>query len=90
MDTNLDNDYFWFDCLILMFQKEVANRIIAKFNTPEYGRLSILANWKLNIEKICDIKPLAFFQNLKLIAHYYILSQNKDIYILKTVKMLKK
>ena len=56
---NLKN-YFWFDCLILMFQKEVADRIIAKFNTSNYGRLSILSNWKLNIKKICDIKPTAF------------------------------
>ena len=56
---------FWFDCLILMFQKEVANRIVARFNTPEYGRLSILANWKLNIEKICDIKPSSFFPKPK-------------------------
>ena len=49
---------FWFDCLILMFQKEVADRIIAKPNSSNYGRLSILSNWKLDIKKICDIKPL--------------------------------
>ena len=53
-------DNFWFDCLILMFQKEVADRIIAKFNTSNYGRLSIISNWKLKIEKICDIKPSSF------------------------------
>ena len=51
---------FWFECLILMFQKEVANRIVAKFNTTNYGRLSIISNWKLNIKKICDINPSAF------------------------------
>jgi len=51
---------FWFDSLVLMFQKEVADRIIAKFNTSNYGRLSIICNWKLNIKKICDIKPQAF------------------------------
>ena len=51
---------FWFECLILMFQKEVADRIIANFNTSNYGRLSIICNWKLNIKKICDIKPNAF------------------------------
>ena len=56
---NLKNK-FWFDCLILMFQKEVANRIIAKCNTSNYGRLSIICNWKLNIKKICDIKPESF------------------------------
>ena len=53
-------DDFWFDHLILMFQKEVADRIIAKYNTSAYGRLSILANWRLNIKKICDILPESF------------------------------
>ena len=53
-------DIIWFDHLILMFQKEVADRIIAKFNTSAYGRLSILANWRLNINKICDISPESF------------------------------
>ena len=57
--TNL-KDKFWFECLVLMFQKEVADRIIAEFNTSNYGRLSIICNWKLNIKKICDIEPKAF------------------------------
>ena len=57
--TNL-KDKFWFDCLILMFQKEVADRIVAEFNTSNYGRLSIMSNWKLNIKKICDIKSISF------------------------------
>ena len=57
--TNLKNDY-WFSDLILMFQKEVADRIIAQYNTSAYGRLSILANWRLNINKICDISPESF------------------------------
>jgi len=51
---------FWFDHLILMFQKEVADRIISKPNSSNYGRLSVLSNWKLNIKKICDIKPGSF------------------------------
>ena len=57
--TNLKNDY-WFSDLILMFQKEVADRIVAQFNNSTYGRLSILANWRLNINKICDISPECF------------------------------
>ena len=57
--TKLKNDY-WFSDLVLMFQKEVADRIIAKFNTSAYGRLAILANWRLNINKICDISPESF------------------------------
>ena len=62
---NLGNN-FWFESLVLMFQKEVANRIIAKFNTSSYGRLSIICNWKLNIKKICDIKPESFFPKPKI------------------------
>ena len=55
LDTNI-----WFDKLILMFQKEVADRIISNHNTSNYGRLSIIANWKLEIKKIIDIKPYSF------------------------------
>ena len=61
---NLKNN-FWFECLILMFQKEVADRIIAEFNTSNYGRLSIICNWKLNINKICDIRPESFYPKPK-------------------------
>ena len=59
-------EHFWFECLILMFQKEVADRIVANFNTSNYGRLSIICNWKLNIKKICDIKPDAFYPKPKI------------------------
>ena len=57
---NLDNKNLWFSNLILMFQKEVADRIISKFNSSTYGRISILANWKLDIKKIIDIRPNSF------------------------------
>ena len=49
---NIKNKKFWFDYLVLMFQKEVADRILAKFNTKNYGRLSILTNWKLKVDKV--------------------------------------
>ena len=51
---------FWFDKLILMFQKEVADRIISTHNMSNYGRLSVISNWKLNIKKVIDIKPISF------------------------------
>ena len=54
------NKNCWFVDLILMFQKEVAERIIANDNTPNFGRLSILLNWRLNIEKIFDVSPNCF------------------------------
>ena len=49
-----------FKKLILMFQKEVADRIIAKVNTKDYSRITILANWKFNIKKVFDISPECF------------------------------
>ena len=56
---NLDSR-IWFKELILMFQKEVANKIIAQINTSNYGRLSIVSQWKLEIRKITDIKASSF------------------------------
>ncbi len=72
------NDNFWFECLVLMFQKEVADRIIAKFNTSNYGRLSIICNWKLNIKKICDIKPEAFYPKPKIDSSLLIFNPKKN------------
>ena len=54
------NSNIWFDKLILLFQKEVADRIISNANTPNYGRLSIISNWRLNIKKIIDVEPSSF------------------------------
>ena len=73
-------DLFWFDALILMFQKEVADRIIAKFNTSTYGRLTIISNWKLNIKKIFDVKPEAFSPKPKIDSSLLFFSP-KDNYI---------
>ena len=80
-------DNFWFDHLILMFQKEVADRIVAKFNTSAYGRLSILSNWKLNIKKICDIKPESFSPRPKIDSSLLLFSPKKDFYKIKDPKI---
>jgi len=82
------NDNFWFDHLVLMFQKEVANRIIANFNTSDYGRLSILANWKLNIKKICDIKPNCFSPKPKIDSTLLFFSPKKNFYKIQNPKNL--
>ena len=83
-------DEFWFNNLILMFQKEVADRIIAKFNTSNYGRLSILSNWKLNVEKICDIKPESFSPRPKIDSSLLFFSPKKKFYKIKDPKNLEK
>ena len=86
---NLKNN-FWFDNLVLMFQKEVADRIIAKFNTSNYGRLSILSNWKLNIKKICDIKPESFSPKPKIDSSLLLFSPKQNFYKIKDPKNLEK
>ena len=87
--VNLNNT-FWFDYLILMFQKEVADRIRAKFNTSTYGRLSILANWKLKIDKICDIKPISFFPKPKIDSTLLLFSPKNKSFKIKDPKNLEK
>ena len=83
-------DNFWFENLVLMFQKEVADRIIAKFNTSQYGRLTILSNWKLSIKKICDVSPSSFFPKPKIDSSILIFSPKDDFYKIKDVKNLEK
>jgi len=87
---NIKNKNFWFDNLVLMFQKEVADRIIAKFNTKNYGRLSILSNWKLEIEKICDVHPSSFFPKPKIDSSLLLLKPKLNFFPLTNPKNLEK
>jgi 16S rRNA (adenine1518-N6/adenine1519-N6)-dimethyltransferase len=51
----------WFDRLVLMFQKEVALRIVAKpAERADYGRLAVLANWRCKTRILFDVPPAAF------------------------------
>jgi 16S rRNA (adenine1518-N6/adenine1519-N6)-dimethyltransferase len=84
---NLDK-MIWFENLVLMFQKEVAERIIAKSNTSKYGRLSILSNWKLNIEKIIDIKPISFSPRPKIDSTLLLFTPRKKVFKLNNAKNL--
>tara|TARA_B100000768_G_scaffold38209_1_gene36912 strand:- start:870 stop:1658 length:789 start_codon:yes stop_codon:yes gene_type:complete len=79
---------FWFENLVLMFQKEVADRIIAKSNTSMYGRLSILSNWKLNIKKIIDIKPQSFSPRPKIDSSLLLFTPKQNNFELKDAKNL--
>ena len=85
--VNLDEN-FWFSELVLMFQKEVADRIIAKSGTSKYGRLSILSSWKLIVEKIIDIKPESFLPKPKIDSSLLIFSPRKKIFKLNNAKNL--
>ena len=73
---------------ILLFQKEVADRIIADDNSRNYGRLSILSSWKLNIKKILDINPGSFFPSPKVKSSLLVLEPKKNYFYLNNSKNL--
>ena len=73
-----------------MFQKEVADRIIANVNTSNYGRLSVLSNWKLDIKKICEIKPQSFSPKPKIDSSLILLKPKKNFFKIKNPKNLEK
>jgi 16S rRNA (adenine1518-N6/adenine1519-N6)-dimethyltransferase len=50
----------WFDRLVLMFQREVAERIAAPPGNKQYGRLSVLAGWRTRAKILFDVHPSAF------------------------------
>ncbi|OQW54020.1 MAG: 16S rRNA (adenine(1518)-N(6)/adenine(1519)-N(6))-dimethyltransferase [Proteobacteria bacterium SG_bin9] len=50
----------WFDMMVLMFQREVAERIAARENDEAYGRLAVLSNWRTETKILFDISPSAF------------------------------
>ena len=83
-------DNFWFEALILMFQKEVAERIIANFDSSNYGRLSILANWKLQINKISDVKSNSFRPKPKVDSSLLLFTPKKNFYKIEDAKNLEK
>ena len=81
---------FWFESLTLMFQKEVADRIISEFNNSKYGRLSILSSWKLNVKKIIDIKPQSFSPRPKIDSSLLLFTPKENFFELKNPKNLEK
>ncbi len=50
----------WYDMMVLMFQREVAERIVARENEDAYGRLGVLSNWRAETKILFDISPSAF------------------------------
>ena len=81
---------FWFKKLILMFQKEVADRIVAEVNTKSYGRLSVISQWKMNIKKIIDIKPSSFYPKPKILSTLLEFTPKNSFIHINDIKNLEK
>ncbi len=80
-----------FKSLVLMFQKELGEKIIGKFSSSNYGRLSILSNYRLNIVDKFLVSPNSFFPKPKvnsLVIHFK--PKNKIIYKIKNIGSLEK
>ena len=73
---------------ILMFQKEVADRILAEFNSKNYGRISVISSWKMDIEKIIDIDPNSFFPRPKVKSSLLVFKPKNKYHELKNPKNL--
>jgi 16S rRNA (adenine1518-N6/adenine1519-N6)-dimethyltransferase len=50
----------WYDALVLMFQREVAERIVAQPGDKPYGRLAVMAGWRTEAKIMFDVAPSAF------------------------------
>jgi 16S rRNA (adenine1518-N6/adenine1519-N6)-dimethyltransferase len=71
-----------------LFQKEVADRILAKTDNKNYGRLSILSNWKLKIEKITNISASCFSPKPKVESTLLKFTPKKKYFEIKNSKNL--
>ena len=84
------NSNLWYKKLILMFQKDVADRIVAETNTKDYGRLSVISNWKLNITKHFDISKNCFYPKPKVESSILSFEPKKKYIKFKNSKSLEK
>ena len=76
--------------MVLMFQKEVAERILANVNSKNYGRITILCKWKFNIKKITDVKPNSFFPKPKVHSTVLEFVSKRKFHEIKDPKNLEK
>jgi len=77
-----------FKRLILMFQKEVGERIVADTNNKNYGRLSVLTSWRMNVKKIADVSPNSFFPVPKVKSIILLIEPKNKYFNLKNPKSL--
>jgi len=68
----------WYDRLVLMFQREVAERIVALPGSKSYGRLSVLAAWRTQARILFDIAPSAFVPPPKVVSSLVELIPRRD------------
>ncbi len=78
----------WYKMLIFMFQKEVAERIIAKDHNKNYGRLAILCKWRLDVKKHFNITKNCFYPKPKVDSTILSFKPKKNVYKINNPKNL--
>ena len=73
-----------------MFQKEVAERILADVNSKEYSRITILSKWKFDVKKVTDVKANSFFPKPKVQSTVLEFVPKKKFHEIKDPKNLEK
>ncbi len=68
----------WYDQLILMFQREVAERIVAPPGSKSYGRLSVLTGWRSEARILFDVASTAFVPPPKVTSSIVRLTPRKE------------
>ena len=84
----LKNLNFIYKKLILMFQKEVADRILANTGEKQYGRLSILSSWKMNVRKIKEVSPNSFYPSPKVKSTILLFEPKKKFFQIRNPQNL--
>ncbi len=85
-----NTEKFKFSTLVFLFQKELADRIIAHVNTSNYGRLSILCNWKFDVEKVIEISPNSFYPKPKIKSTLLVFRRKNIIFTFNDPKSLER
>ena len=90
------SDNIWpsfFDKMILMFQKEVGDRIIAGHNSKKYGRLSVLVQSRCSVKKLLNAPSSIFSPKPKVdgtVLQFEPITKYKEINITKLANLLEK
>ena len=79
-----------YQSLTLMFQKEVADRILAKIKTKDYGRISILSQLQCNIVRLMDLSPECFVPAPKIWSSVLLFRPNQQVLTQEQIEKVEK
>ncbi len=79
-----------FENLIFMFQKELGEKIIGKYSSLNYGRLSIISNYRFNISRKFYVSPNCFIPRPKVNSVVIQFKPKKEVIKIRNIENLEK